>query len=120
MNDKYDITYLHITTWSGITFMASHYYGKLYHGSDSTFELCKKLTKKQADDLNKRDVIGCIASYSAGDMTQRFDTEDEIIKIAKKEYKKRFPKSNVLVLGNPIGNKIKRVLESPNGFKIKE
>ena len=120
MNDKYDITYLHITTWSGIAFLASHYYGKLYHGDDTPFELCKKLTKKQADELNKRDIIGCIAPYHINDMTQRFDTEDEIIRVAKREYKKRFPESNVLVLGNPIGNKIKRILQSPKGFKIKE
>lgn len=102
---KDKITYLHITTWSGKAFMASHYYGKLYY-EDSSFELCRELTKKQADELNNKDATGCIGFYHAGDMTQRFDTRKDVIKAAKKQYKKYFPCSNLLVLGNPTDNDV--------------
>lgn len=87
--------YLNITT-----FGVKHYYGCLsyegYKPSKSSFDISKKMTKKEADAFNEYDKW---KSYRAGDITTRINTKKEIITIAKKIWKKKFPKAQALVLG---------------------
>lgn len=87
--------YLNITT-----FGIKHYYGSLsyegYKPSKSSFDITKKMTKKEADEFNRYDKW---KSYEAGNITTRINSRKEIISIAKKIWKKKFPKAKALVLG---------------------
>jgi len=60
-------------------------------------ELQRKMSAKDARYLNSKDDYG---SYKAGDETQRFDSEEQIAKEARKQWKKLCPKGELLLMGN--------------------
>lgn len=94
-----DLITLEILTWVGYDGDATHYYGEIKgYCKDNfcSFELKNKLTAEAVEIINKED--GHI-SYSAGDMTKRFNTEEELIEEAKLRWKEIFPDAKVLVEG---------------------
>lgn len=90
MNNN-DIVYLEISSFEGISIGATHYYGKLINNTER-IELAKKITKSNIDSF-KCDY------YNIGDYTERFLNEEEVIKNAKKNWKKYFPNAIVLIKG---------------------
>ncbi len=108
------VVYLDITSFSGVSIGAEHYYGKLVCSGDEykTIELEKKLTSRQAKELNKKDGYGSV--FRADSLTGRFDTEQEIISLAIVEYKKHFPEAKILLLGDSASAEAKKVLDAPS------
>ena len=112
MKGKYDITYLDTSCWEGISLDATHYYGKLWNGNEIV-QVEKKLTQEEADKLNKKDGVRC---YKQDSVTERFEKEEDIIRFSKEVYKRRFPKSKILLLGSPCSIQPRVVLDCPKGF----
>jgi len=92
MNDK--IVVLHISSFVGISPGAIHYYGSL-NSRSKTIELKYILTDKTAELLSKKDYC-----YKAGMKTERFSSEKDIRRVARREWKKNFPDSIVLLEGS--------------------
>lgn len=117
MYNKNSIVHLEITSFMDIgSFGAEHYYGKLtgYINNEYTSKDIKKaMNQSEARKLSKKDDF----KYHAGHMTSRFDTKDEIINIARKEYKEIFKKAKVLLLGNSAHVKPKFVIDAPINVK---
>lgn len=118
---KYNITYLEISSWHGISIGATHCYGKLYN-TNTQIELTHSLTLKEAMQLNCIDNILLDKSiipegpYIKGMQTERFNSEKQLINVAKKQYKLYFPKSEILLLGEHVPA---IVLDYPIKFNIK-
>jgi hypothetical protein len=83
---------LYITSFDG--YGGIHAYGSLSFDGKRLY-LHKKLTKESALKLCRKDF-----KYKAGMITERFESEDELINLAKKTYKKHFPKADILLLGS--------------------
>lgn len=111
---KYNVTHLKISSWAGVSLGATHFYGQLTN-VDGIYQLRYCLTKRGAEKLNIKDHED---AYSAGNATERFETEKQVIKFAIKEYKKIFPKSNVLVKGSASCREPKLVLDCPDCFDM--
>jgi len=113
--------YLQITSWAGVSIGAEHSYGELcgYNGKeDQTIELKKALTREDARLLNKKDsTYGRL--WKEGELTKRFNTEEEIIKIAKKEWKKHFPQAKVLIEGRSGILEPQLIIVAPADYKRK-
>ncbi len=92
------IVVLEIGCWS-FSIGGEHYYGHL-HGyiknKYESMELSHPLTLKEVKYLNKKDSR---RTYEVGDMSERFETEDEVRERAKKVWKDLFPESLVLMEG---------------------
>ena len=96
------IVVLYITSWRGISFNAEHYYGKLIkvesekinienvhdwslRGFDDV-ELKKKLTQKEAEELNEKDsYLG--SRYEEGYESNRFNSIKEVTEAGIKAFK---------------------------------
>ena len=94
--------FLDISCWAGISLGAEHYYATLTindHPNYSQHRLNKVLTEKDAAALNKKDKCA-IALYEAGELSDRFDSESEVIKLAMATWKKIFPSGEILLLGS--------------------
>ena len=104
-----EIAFLEITSWQGVSIGAEHYYGKIItHNPYSHVELKRKLTAKQAAKLSKKDKW----DYRPGAETDRFDTKEQIIKIAVAQYKSIMPSARMLVLGSSSSVEPKQVLDA--------
>lgn len=89
---------LEITSWQGMSFGATHYYGALVGYNDGNYLKCdikKIMSKEDAKELSEKDDW----KYKAGNTTTRFNSEDEIRTIALKTWKTLFPKCNALLEG---------------------
>lgn len=112
---------MYITTWKDAGIFATHYYGNLAslnetcHSVDVTF----KLSKEDAKYLNEiADMKGTIG-YKAGESSERFNRREDLIKSAKKQFRKIFPGAKVLVLGNTGYVEPQIILVGPKQFKDK-
>ncbi|HUV85171.1 MAG TPA: hypothetical protein VMV86_05630 [Methanosarcinales archaeon] len=95
-----DIVTLEILSWIGYDGDATHYYGEIKgycKGDFQSFELKKSLTDSEVEILNKEE--GHI-SYSRGDMTKRFNTEEELREEAKQRWRDIFPDAKALAEGS--------------------
>lgn len=94
------IAILDVTTWVGTSaFGASHYYGRI-RLKDKSIDVTKPIkTKKLCDKLNKEDRYD-FDLYEVGDNTNRFHDIMDLIKHAKKVYKKEFPEAIALIRGD--------------------
>lgn len=78
---------LSISTYIGTSFLATHYYGRLYNTADdeySSIDVERPMTHREIVAANKE------AGHSVcerGDMTSRLLSEDEVHKVAIKWYK---------------------------------
>lgn len=114
--DRSKVIYLDIKTWMGYSVGAEHYMGTLRcYEPYKTVEMQNKLTSRQAKTINKKTRTNL---WQAGTMDERFESEDEIIEQARKEYKTHFPDAKILILGDS-GYKAKRVLDGPPPDVIK-
>ncbi len=98
MNDNE--VFLEITSWVGTSIGAQHYYGKLISRSNGEYEhvsLKKALTTKEARDLSKAHDW----TYKKGHLSDCMETNDIVRKVAINEWRKHFPKAEVLREGNP-------------------
>lgn len=117
------IVTLEITCWKGMSIGATHYYGHLkgYIGEEyKSVELEYKMTASQAAKLNKKDEQLTRSSgglYSRGSVSTRFDTEEQIIKLALKVYKQHFPGADVLILGHSYIAEPQLILDGPEEVK---
>lgn len=76
--------YLNITSWSGISINAVHYYGKLNYGK-AEIEVRYPMTESQARHMTAKDNMvedADLFQYQPGDMTGRFDSQDALQKAA--------------------------------------
>ena len=115
------VIYLKITTWRGMSLGAVHYYGKLNSNNydDKSIELRKKMTSHEAAKLNKLHGYGSL--YKAGSSTEGFDTKDEIIELAMREFKNHYPNVRILILGDAVYSEPKKILwceEEPGIIEI--
>ena len=110
------LIHLKIESWVGTSAGAVHSYGELI--GSKTIVLKKKIKKNDLKNLNNRkdDFLNC---YRVGSLTKRFDTEEEIIKLAIETYKKHFKKATVLCLGDNCHHEPKKILDAAKGIKGK-
>jgi len=106
------IAYLEINSWVGISFNAEHIYGKL-HIDGETIELERKISKEEADILNRKDAASLGESFfnlKEGDYTIRYNDESELVKDAIKNAIER--DVDVLIEGCPVYVEPQKVLYS--------
>ena len=90
--------YLRITSWAGVSIGAEHFYGSLTCNSPhSKVEVSKPMSQEEVDTLNKKDNWD---SYKVGDLTERFDTEDDVRQRAIEILKVHFPDCELLFEGS--------------------
>ena len=117
MNRKAKTYFLNITTWVGLTFVASHWYGSIsdengerikVNGTQGN-ELTKRMTVKEARHMCEYDSIkreiphgkkGHWCIWSGRTNTTRFDSQQEVIDKALVWFKKKAKPGDVLRLGN--------------------
>lgn len=91
---KTNIVNLEISSFEGISDGAVHYYGKLCYNSEfPKVELQRKLNKRNIGKFRKE-------FYHIGDVTTRFNSENHVIRAAKRIWKKLFPNALVLLVGS--------------------
>ena len=95
------MAYLVISSWIGVGIGAEHFYGKITFRSTSRVdtrekELKRKLSLNEAKALDKKD--GC-HTWRVLRETERFNSSDDIRKLAIKTYKKLFPLAEFLIEG---------------------
>lgn len=113
--DSDKIVTLEITSWVGTCAIAMHYYGKLCSGNiGGNFFVKKKLTKAEARALNSKDSFK--SSYLPTE-TDRLKSPDEIRRLAKRQWKKLFPKATILLEGSSGDLLPQRVLVAPREAK---
>ncbi len=100
MKTKITPCYLDVSSYVGISIGADHYYGHLKY-NDQKIELKHRLTQKEADLLNKKDGNN-YNRYKKGALSERFDTEEQVEKIAIKTWKQHFPDANILIKGSDV------------------
>lgn len=113
------ICYLKITSFSGLSLGATHYYGALQCGDCET-ELEHRLTRREAIAYNKverRIKPNGTFIYREGQKTRGFTSENDIIELAIETYKKHFPNAEILLLGERGYHEPCRVLDAPESFK---
>jgi len=116
------IVVLEIQSWTGISVGAEHFYGKMHYGSygedEKKVDIEKPMTSSEAKYINEKDEHILFGSrYKKGDPTGRFNSPDEIRKIALKEWKKHFPKAQILTEGSHAVCDPQKVLDAPKTIK---
>lgn len=75
------------------------------------------MTEYDAKVCNDKDFSNSYR-YSVGDETHKFNTEKEIIQLAKKVWRKHFPIAKVLILGEPaLASEPQTILIGPIEYK---
>lgn len=124
---KYNLVLLDISTFRGISIGAEHYYGKfsvypkfreivksdgsISHQSSTSdprhkydrYEIKRKLSQKEAIELNKKDDGGFFTSsfgFKKGDETTRFDNKDQLMLAALRKFRELFDPEDILVIKN--------------------
>jgi hypothetical protein len=108
---KLKICHLSISSFRGISPGAIHFYGSLWYGGERV-ELKKKMDAKQAAYLSTKDY-----KYHAGEITERFNSENEILDIAIKLWKKYYPEADVLLEGSSGVLDPQKCLDGPSILK---
>ena len=94
---------LEITSWSGISAGAQHYYGSLHGGVDEEYRsvrVCRRLSAESARKLNaQRDRGDDAPGFAAGMTTECFDSEAHVRITARRQWRKLFPNAVVLLEG---------------------
>jgi len=102
------VVYLSIYDYIGITLGATHYHGELRSNNPHIMvELKKSLTKAGAIKLNKKSNTSV---FKAGDMTEGFDSEEEVRLTALNTWKNYFPDGKILLEGSMSYHEPKEVL----------
>ncbi len=112
---KLKVVYLDISSWRGISIGASHWYGKLVCGKER-IELYRVLTAVGAREMNRR---WGRETFEKDDTCKSFESERDIINLARATFKKHFKGASVLILGSPVYADPQKVLIGPRDFKQK-
>lgn len=104
------IVNLEISSFYGICAGATHYYGKLCFNNDR-IDLERKITKRNIKDFKNE-------NYHIGDITTRFNSEEHVIRAAKRVWKKTFPNAIVLLLGSSAIYDPQKCIDGPITLKI--
>ena len=95
---------LYIWSWMEISsYGATHWYGQFMYDGELSDKIQHKATKKFAASYNKKcrwyyDAKAAeLYSIKAGDMTACFDTQEDVIKMAKKQWRELYPNATRLV-----------------------
>ena len=106
--DREDTVWLCISSWRGMSIGAVHYYGRFQPGTKpgekyTEIDLEHPMSAKEAERLNflhnqgKEKIIFC---YEEGEMTQGFDSRQDVIDRAIAIWRDEFPNHKRLVLGD--------------------
>lgn len=117
------VIFLKITSYIGISPGASHFYGELIpqDRSDSV-NLRYVLSERRATRINRDIKHNSPGDYDLmkvypGQFYGGFYSEEEIIRLAKREWRDRFPEAEMLVLGDRSSAEPQLVLEGPKKDK---
>ena len=94
-----DYVVLEITSWAGMSLGAEHYYGALVGYINNEYikkDIEKPMSKEETEKLRIKDDW---KYYKEGSLTTRFDTKEEIRKIALTKWKTIFPNAKALLEG---------------------
>lgn len=120
MSDK-KIVHLEITSWRGLSLGAIHYYGELIgHKREkyTTIKLEQKCTRKAAIEENKKArEMGLPGRTRPGELTNQFDSKEQLRKFAIKHWKEHFPKAVILIEGNSSTVEPQPILIGPKEIK---
>lgn len=90
---KISILHLEITSWQGISIGATHYYGRItfpFEEKEKDIELGFQLTETDVRNLNRKErdfyALSYRTRYHVGERSIRFDTQEEIKKVAIEYY----------------------------------
>jgi hypothetical protein len=101
---------LEVYSWAGLSIGAIHFYGEFhqtygeYSQRKNLGRIQRKLSKSNAASINKRmrlvysEEMAKFYSVEPGEMDNRFDREDQVISVAKKQWKKLYPDADRLIL----------------------
>jgi hypothetical protein len=109
--------FLDITSFTYIgSIGAEHYYGKIIFTDKSIerFDLQHPLTQKEAIHLNKKDGdIKIFHRYKRGELSDRFETENDVINYGIKLFKEKYS-DYILILGNNCARSAVPLIYWPN------
>jgi len=91
--------FLSITTWAGTFGM--HYYGSFWYNGKREDDVRWIPPEKHRKMLNELEYEK-FSKLKKGEDTIKFLREYDLIEEAKKQWKKRFPKAEILIKGNPM------------------
>ena len=89
---------LEIHSWADIS-IGVHYYGALHGDGGERYPITRKLSKAAAFKLN-RHYCNSGYTYKVGDISEQFDTHDQVCRVARRVWKDLFPKGEVLLEGS--------------------
>ena len=116
-----DTVFLEITSFVGFSVGASHFYAHITGYDENNkykrIELSRILTDETAIEYNRRENrrrgLTTNYTYKPGMKVNGFDTRDEAINQARKDFKIFFPEAKKLILGNPaFSSEHQEILES--------
>ena len=113
-----EIICLNITSWQGISIGAEHYYGELItlERDIEDVEMKRKIEEvSEARYLSKK--VGYKGAFKVGDETSCFTTEKQLIKEVRKQYKKHFPKTRMIILGRHLEFYPQKIILGPRNLK---
>lgn len=102
-----NVAYVNISSYSGISIGATHYYGKLEY-NDQFEELNYEMTKDQAQKFCAKDPSD-LFTYREGETTTRFDTRDSVIAVALGRIKE-YPDIEILLEGGKQSASVQEVV----------
>ena len=102
---------LQISSFDGLTPDAKHYYGTIVCNGER-YELLRKLNKNTVKEFIKD-------FHVVGGMTSRFDSEDHVIRHAKKTWKKLYPDAQFLLMGSSACLDPQQCIDGPPKLKAK-
>ncbi len=91
------IVYCEIIKWT----YGEHHYGFLTCGSNQK-QLEGDITQSEADRINRRDSLPPSAMYEAGEVMEKFFSEEKLKEAAIAQYKTLFPGATALIGGSDV------------------
>lgn len=116
---KPNVVNVEISSWRGVSLGAEHFYASLvFHNADGQYqrkELRHELTVKEAKALNKKDG----GAYTPGYMTERFNTVEDIHRVAIDTFKQLVPHAKILMCGRDAVLEPQMILVGPEDYKAR-
>jgi hypothetical protein len=113
------IVCLEILHW-GVSAGGEHLTGTLKWYNDGDLKVVRvkhPLSSSEVRYLNKKESCSSLCRYKVGESSDRFETEAELIKAARKMWKTEFPKAMVLIKGSLSVAEPQQVLSADREFK---
>ena len=105
------IAFLSLTSFMGAVPGASHWYANIWFNKERT-DLDHAISKREAAVMNKSDNrFDRESTWSPGDVTSRYGSKEDAIKVAKERWREIAPDAKVLVEGDSFVGEPQPVLE---------